>query len=86
MNLANKTQGSVRISIKGNFLIKIFEVLSVFYKLVSSRFIGLVESFNPKNKHPLKEVIKILKIGIEFIQSKQQRHMLILLFTTFDQM
>ena len=36
--------------IKGNFLTKTSEVLSVFYKLKYSKFIGLMERFNPKNK------------------------------------
>ena len=50
LNLTSKTSSRVRISIKGNFLIKTSEVLSVFYKLRYSRFIGLVKNFNPKNK------------------------------------
>ena len=48
-----KTPSYVRIS-KGNFLIRPSEVLSVFYKLISSSFIGLVKSFNPKNKKSFK--------------------------------
>ena len=50
MNLTSKTPSNVRISIKGNFLIKTSEVLLVFHNALYSRFIGLVESFNPKNK------------------------------------
>ena len=50
LNLTSKKSSRVRISIKGNFLIKTSEVLSVFYKLRYSRFIGLVKNFNPKNK------------------------------------
>ena len=50
LNLTSKTSSRVRISVKGNFLIKTSEVLSVFYKLRYSRFIGLVKNFNPKNK------------------------------------
>ena len=49
MNLGSKAPSNVQISIKGNFPIKTFEVLLVFYN-VYSRIIGLVESFNPKNK------------------------------------
>ena len=50
MNLTSKTPSNIRISIKGNFSIKMSEVLLVFYNLIYSSFIGLVESFNPKNK------------------------------------
>ena len=50
LNLASKTASNVRMLIKGNFLIKTSEVLSVFYKLKYSKFIGLMERFNPKNK------------------------------------
>ena len=48
--VTSKTPSNIRISSKGNSLIKTSEVLLVFYKLILSRFIGLVESFNPKNK------------------------------------
>ena len=34
-----------------------------------------MESFDPKKVSSLKEVIKILKTGIELIQSKQQRYL-----------
>ena len=51
-------------------LIKTSEVLLVFYKLIYSRFTKLVECFNPKNEQLFKGSNKILKIGIEFIQSK----------------
>ena len=40
MNLANKTQSNIRISIKGNFPIETSGY---------SRFIGLVENLNPKD-------------------------------------
>ena len=50
MNLTSKTPSNVPISIKGNFPIKVSEVLLVFHNLMYSRFIGLLESFNPKNK------------------------------------
>ena len=49
LNLGSKAPSNVQISIKGNFPIKTYEVLLVFYN-VYSRIIGLVESFNPKNK------------------------------------
>ena len=50
MNLIGKTPSNVRISIKWNFPIKTSKVLLVSYKLIYYRFIGLVESFNPKYK------------------------------------
>ena len=50
LNLTSKTASNVWISVKGNFLIKTSEVFLMFYKLIYSRFIGLLESFNPKNK------------------------------------
>ena len=50
MNLTSKTPSNIPISIKGNFPIKTSEVLLVFHNLIYSRFIGLLESFNPKNK------------------------------------
>ena len=50
MNLTSKTPRNVRISIKGSFPIKTSEVLFVFHNVIYPRFIGLVESFNPKNK------------------------------------
>ena len=50
MNLTSKTPSNVRISIKGNFPIKTSDILLVFHNLVYSRIIGLVESFNRKNK------------------------------------
>lgn len=51
LNLKSKTPRNVRISIKGNFLIKASEVLLLFYKLIYSSSTGVVESFNPKNKY-----------------------------------
>ena len=51
LNLISKTPRNVRISIKGNFLIKASEVLLLFYKLIYSSSTGVVESFNPKNKY-----------------------------------
>ena len=87
MNLTSKTPSKVPISIKGNFPLKTFEVLLVFHNLIYSRFIGQVESFNPKNKYSSKQVIKILKTGTELIQSKQQRYLNHAIFiSTFDQM
>ena len=50
MNLTSKKPSNIRISIKGNFLIKPSEVLLVFYNLIHPRFIGIVENVNPKNK------------------------------------
>ena len=50
MNLTSKKPSNIRISIKGNFLIKPSEVLLVFYNLIYPRFIGIVENVNPKNK------------------------------------
>ena len=50
MNLTSKKPSNVRISIKENFPIKTSEVLLVLQNLIYSRFIELVESFNPKNK------------------------------------
>ena len=50
MNLTSKTPSNVQISIKENFPIKTSEVLFVFHNLIDSKFIGLVESFNSKNK------------------------------------
>ena len=47
----------------------------MFYKLIYSRFIGLLESFNPKNKQLFKGSKEILKVGTEFIQSKKQRYL-----------
>ena len=51
LNLISKTPRNVRISIKGNFLIKASEVLLLFHKLIYSRSTGVVESFYPKNKY-----------------------------------
>ena len=50
MNLTSKTPSNVRISIKGSYPIKTSEVLFVFHNVIYPRFIGLVESFDPKNK------------------------------------
>ena len=50
MNLTSKAPSNARIPIKGNFPIKTSEVSLVFHNLIYSRFIGQVESFNPKNK------------------------------------
>ena len=50
MNLKSKTPRTVRISIKRNFPIKMSEVLLMFHNLTYSRFFGLVETLNPKNK------------------------------------
>ena len=50
MNLASKTPSNVRISVIGNFPIKMCEVLFVFHNVIYPKFIRLVESFNPKNE------------------------------------
>ena len=50
MNLTSKTPSNVQISVKGNLMIKASEILFVFHNVIYSRFIGLVESFNPKSK------------------------------------
>ena len=75
LNLTSNTASNVWISVKGNFLIKTSEVFLMFYKLIYSRFIGLLESFNPKNKQLFKGSKEILKVGIEFIQSEQPRYL-----------
>ena len=49
------------MSIKGNFPIKTSGVLLVFDNLMYSRFIELVENYDPKTNSSLKEVITILK-------------------------
>ena len=49
------------MSIKRNFPIKTSGVLLVFDNLMYSRFIELVESYDPKTNSSLKEVITILK-------------------------
>ena len=51
MNLINKTPSNVRMSIKGNFPIEMSGVLLVFHNLMYSRFIRLVENFNPNAQH-----------------------------------
>ena len=63
MNSTSKTPSSVQILIKGNFPIKTFEVLFVFHNVIYSRFIGLVESFNPKNNKLFKGSNKNYKNG-----------------------
>ena len=50
MNLPRKTPNNVRISFKGTFPIKMSKVLLAFHILICPRLIGLVESFDPKNK------------------------------------
>ena len=63
MNLTNRTPSNVQMSIKGNFLIETSGVLLVFHNLMYSRFIGLVENFNPKNKEFFKGSNKNSKNG-----------------------
>ena len=70
INLTGKTPSHVRISFKGNFLIKTSEVLFLFHNVIYSRFTGLVESFNPPKNSCLREVIKILKADIIKVNSK----------------
>ena len=50
MNLPRKTPNNVRISFKGTFPIKTSKVLLAFHILICPRLIGLVESFDSKNK------------------------------------
>ena len=47
----------------------------MFYKLIYARFTRLAERFNHPKKSLSKGKIKIIKIGIEFTQSKQQRYL-----------
>ena len=53
----------MNLTIKGNFPIKTSEVFLVFYNLIYSRSIGLVESFNPRNKYFFKGSNKNSKNG-----------------------
>ena len=63
MNLTSKTPSNVQISVKGNLTIKASEILFVFHNVIYSRFIGLVESFNPKSKLFFKRSNKNSKNG-----------------------
>ena len=63
MNLTSKAPSNVRISVKGNFQIKTSDVLLVFHNLIYSRFIALVDNFNPKNKYFFKGSNKNSKNG-----------------------
>ena len=87
MNLTSKTPSNVWVSIKGNFPIKTSGDISVFHNLMYSRFIGLVENFNPKNKEFFKGSDKNSENGY-WTYCEQQRYLnhVDIYISTFDQM
>ena len=75
LKLTSKTPSNIWVSIKGSFLIKtskVFLVFSITLDLLGYLLDYLLAYLTLKTNSYLKKLIKILKIGLEFIQNKQK--------------